>query len=375
MPSLFEQLAARYATIPITFESLKPVTVAQWVLESGRGTSDLARDHLNFAGLKWRSEMVGFATPVQYDAHDGRDFYCKFASLDDFILGFWRFLARDPYEGWEEHAKKSPDHFIDFVGPIYNPSGQAYVDQVKLLVPEATKLLSAAGTASTPVPVPVPAGRPKVIVIDPGHGGTAIVGGSSPNNAKCPNGELEKNWTLDFAKRTQTAVLTKALAAGTNIKVILTRDRDVNIGLSARANVARANGASLFLSIHFNGFNGAVRRVETLIGRSNVNATDDKKFAQLVQTKVFDAIEKMDPSTKDGGVKEQSLGALSDIALGNTVASHPCRACMIEVEFMDTVAVCNLFSINPSGAAAVAANAARRQQVADAMAEALIAAL
>jgi len=179
----------------------------------------------------------------------------------------------------------------------------------------------------------------------------------------------------EFAKRTQTAVLTKALAAGKNIKVILTRDKDVNIGLSARANVAKANRASLFLSIHFNGFNGVVRRVETLIGKNNVNPTEDRKFAQLVQTKVFETIEKMDPSTKDGGVKVQSLGALSDIALGNAVASHPCRACMIEIEFMDTVAVCNLFSINPAGAAAVAANAARRQQVADALAEALIDAL
>jgi N-acetylmuramoyl-L-alanine amidase len=373
MPSLFEQLVARYAEIPIAFPTLKPVTIAQWILESGRGTSNLARDHLNFAGLKWRSEMVGFATPVRYDASAGLDFYCKFATLDDFILGFWRFLARSPYEVWEDHAK-SPDDFIGFIGPIYNPSGQAYVDQVKSLVPEATKLLAAAaGTA--PVPIPVPAGTAKVIVIDPGHGGTAIVGGSSPNNAMCPNGELEKTWTLEFAKRTQTAVLTKALAAGKNIKVILTRDKDVNIGLSARANVARVNRASLFLSIHFNGFNGVVRRVETLIGTSNFNPAEDQKFALLVQTKVFNAIAKMDPSTKNGGVKAQSLGALNDIALGNAAASHPCRACMIEVEFMDTVAVCNLFSINPAGAAAVAANAARRQQVADALAEALIDAL
>lgn len=35
-----------------------------------------------------------------------------------------------------------------------------------------------------------------VIVIDPGHGGSVAVGGSSPNNATGPNGTMEKDLTL-----------------------------------------------------------------------------------------------------------------------------------------------------------------------------------
>ena len=54
---------------------------AQWMLESGRATSILARDHYNFGGLKWRKEMVPYATKIKYVAHDGEDFYCKFALL------------------------------------------------------------------------------------------------------------------------------------------------------------------------------------------------------------------------------------------------------------------------------------------------------
>jgi len=51
--------AARVAVIPAP--ALRMVTLAQWILESGRGTSRLATEYGNFAGLKWRPEMQGFA--------------------------------------------------------------------------------------------------------------------------------------------------------------------------------------------------------------------------------------------------------------------------------------------------------------------------
>lgn len=51
---LFNNLARIYAKTCIPYATLKSVTTAQWALESGRGTSDLAVNHLNFGGLKWR---------------------------------------------------------------------------------------------------------------------------------------------------------------------------------------------------------------------------------------------------------------------------------------------------------------------------------
>ena len=135
MDSRFDQLVARYKALKISHPALKAVTLAQWILESGRGSSALAREHLNFGGLKWRSELLGFATPVAYRAHDGLDYYCKFDSLDAFIVGYWRFIARTPYEGWEKEADKGPEAFMRFIGPIYNPAGDAYVKQVLALLP------------------------------------------------------------------------------------------------------------------------------------------------------------------------------------------------------------------------------------------------
>jgi N-acetylmuramoyl-L-alanine amidase len=377
MPDVFDHLVARYKAISIAFPSLKAVTLAQWLLESQRGTSSLATQHLNFAGLKWRAEMVGFSIPVEHHAHDGLDFYCQFSSVEAFIVGYWKFLARSPYKGWEKHAKKSPAAFIRFIGPIYNPAGMVYAQQVLALLAEATERLDQAPDAPAAPPVPVVAGTAAVIVIDPGHGGIVKIEGSSPNNATSPSGDLEKNWTLDFARRTRAAVLAKAATAGTSVDVVLTRDTDANKSLAARANVAKFHRAQLFLSIHFNGFDGKVRGAETLIHSINVNKDDDRAFAQAIQRSLLQALYEIDPTTKalpkyDRGVKEQSLGVLADVALGNTGSAHGCRACLVEIEFMDVPTVDSLFRLEPPQASVAQKTAANRQRVADALAEALL---
>ncbi len=116
--------------------------------------------------------------------------------------------------------------------------------------------------ASSPAPDPDPALDPRegegdqpgaVAVIDPGHGGNGMVGGSSANNARGPGSTLEKDLTLDVSRRLRAYLVAHGLPAG---QVLLTRDSDKNRGLSERLLFARQAGAAVFLSIHFNGFNG-----------------------------------------------------------------------------------------------------------------------
>ncbi|MEG4005447.1 N-acetylmuramoyl-L-alanine amidase [Microcoleus sp. Pol11C1] len=170
MSQLFNQLIKIYAKMTIEFPQLKGITIAQWLLESGRGTSRLAIEHLNFGGLKWRDEMTGFATLVDYEAGDGWDKYCKFASLEKFIQGYWHFLDRDPYEGWRNNAD-SPEGLIRFIGPIYAGDSN-YVAKVLNLYAEAKQLLADAdhqghhhpGTAE-----PVTKPRIKAFIESPHH--------------------------------------------------------------------------------------------------------------------------------------------------------------------------------------------------------------
>lgn len=205
------------------------------------------------------------------------------------------------------------------------------------------------------------------VVIDPGHGGSLETGGSSANNATTPSGILEKNMTLRFGLLVRDAIKAAATAGGHTIKVVMTRETDKNLGLSARANVAKANDADLFLSIHHNASVAHnARGVETLVrpkSAGNTNHADDTSFAKKIQAGVLGAIKAHDPTTKDRGVKDQVLGVLKDSQLGNGV-----RACLVEVEFIDTKAVDELLNLN-SNAAQV------REDIAAAIAKACVAEL
>lgn len=205
------------------------------------------------------------------------------------------------------------------------------------------------------------------VVLDPGHGGNMEVGGSSANNAVSPSGVLEKNVVLRVAFLIREELQLAAKQGGHSIKVVLTRESDVNLGLAQRAAVANTNKANLFLSIHCNASTGhTARGVETLVrpqSAGNTNYADDKKFAQLIQTAVFNTVKKYDPNTKDRLVKDQVLGVLKDESLGPNV-----RACLVELEFIDIKAVDELLNIGENALVVL-------RDLAKAIANALIAAL
>ena len=203
------------------------------------------------------------------------------------------------------------------------------------------------------------------IVIDPGHGGKSEKGGSSANNAISPSGVLEKNITLRMAFLTREALLQEAQIGNHQIKVVLTREDDSNLGLADRAWVAKKNNAALFLSIHCNASDlHNARGVETLVRvkADNPNHAADKKFATAVQAAVFNAIKAHDPKTKDRGVKDQALGVLKDSSLGGAAG------CLVELEFIDRPDVDTLLNIGPNAPTV-------RGDVARALAQALIASL
>jgi N-acetyl-anhydromuramyl-L-alanine amidase AmpD len=141
----WQQLAALYKAYRGVSDSLKVASLAQWALESGRGTSALSMQHLNFAGMKYRERMSGFAIPVTYTGTDGETTaYCKFASLDAYLAGYWHFIQTGPYAGWERFGHDSAG-FIDFIAPNYAADPQ-YAPKVAALFDEARGLLALSAT-------------------------------------------------------------------------------------------------------------------------------------------------------------------------------------------------------------------------------------
>ncbi len=84
----------------------------------------------------------------------------------------------------------------------------------------------------------------RVVVIDPGHGG------SNPGTHSVVDGRNEKEFTLDWAKRLAP------LLAQQGWQVFLTRTNDVDVSLPDRTALAEAQHADLFLSLHFNASGG-----------------------------------------------------------------------------------------------------------------------
>jgi len=122
--------------------------------------------------------------------------------------------------------------------------------------------------------------KDKVIVIDPGHGG-------SDSGAIGPNKIQEKDITLAVSKKIKT------LLESAGAKVLMTRQTDVDVygpnasgvdELGARTKVANSNKADVFVSIHINAFsNPSVGGIATYYyGKSSYGAM----LAQNIQDKL-----------------------------------------------------------------------------------------
>ncbi len=88
----------------------------------------------------------------------------------------------------------------------------------------------------------------RTVVLDPGHGG-------KETGALGPAGSAEKEITLLIAK-----ALAPRLEQALGVKVVLTRDDDVDLALDERSALANQNKADLFVSIHLNSSYGRTAR-------------------------------------------------------------------------------------------------------------------
>jgi hypothetical protein len=146
---------------------LKIACLSQWILESGRGTSVLAKKHLNFGGLKYRTRMQEYATAVDYVASDGEGVYCSFASEEAFVRGYWHFIASGPYDGWEAYREDGAG-YLRHIAPKY-ASDPDYVRKVLDLFEEARRYLAQLGEEALPIGVQV---GPRLAVVV-GHNASA----------------------------------------------------------------------------------------------------------------------------------------------------------------------------------------------------------
>ena len=132
--------------------------------------------------------------------------------------------------------------------------------------------------------------EPKVIVIDPGHGG-------KDSGAIGKLKILEKNVTLEVAKK-----LNKKLNESSHFKSFLTRNSDKYINLRQRVNLARGYKADLFISLHADSnFKRNVRGVS--IYTLSETASDKEAEALAKRENKSDLIDGLDLSVESKEVR------------------------------------------------------------------------
>ena len=95
--------------------------------------------------------------------------------------------------------------------------------------------------------------------------------------AKGKFGALEKSITLAISFKLK-ALIEQNLAC----RVVLTRDKDIDVSLESRAALANNNGAALFISIHTNGsFRKKAQGSETFFMSLNASDEETRKLAYL----------------------------------------------------------------------------------------------
>lgn len=168
------------------------------------------------------------------------------------------------------------------------------------------------------------------IVIDAGHGG---------NDAGATgNGLLEKNLTLDIVER----IASKLKNDYEGVETLLTRNTDVFVGLSERANIANQAKADIFVSVHINSATDpSAKGFESHM----YNGTSDPKtiaFQNVMHESIFNAIKSA--GIEDRGKKKSNFAVVRESAMvalltENLFISSPSDASKLsKPDFLDTVA-------------------------------------
>lgn len=159
------------------------------------------------------------------------------------------------------------------------------------------------------------AAPPRVeVVIDPGHGGSAPRGRSTPIGVEPVPGIVEKAINLELAAR---------VARQLGPLATLTRGDDVNLSLRERTDAAQRSGARALVSIHANAGVGDASGSEVWLHERH--GADSERLARAIHAN----LERSGPAR---GVFRGPLALLDPDAVGGAAA------CLIEADYLSSAA-------------------------------------
>ena len=201
---------------------------------------------------------------------------------------------------------------------------------------------------------------PRVIIIDPGHGGTAKAGSDQDKNLSTPNnatsvtrGIKEKDLALSLAKMTAERIQMSDAGRNGRVKVILTRTSDINLNFTQRTKVAVAANASCYVAIHFNSDDShRISGPRAVIQQrsANPNYEVDKKFGEGLAKAVEMASKRFRAATPNASLHDdhelhQGRGSYLFYQMNASEKTRLIPTCHLEVEFLDNATIENQFFV------------------------------
>lgn len=271
---LWDRLVAAVKVADMS-DAMKVACVAQAIIESGRGTSRVARECNNFWGVKFRSVLNDIAEPREVPVTsevEGKATFAAFAGPGVGVTGWLLFLTRPYYSGWEKF-KDDAEGFIRHIGKAWCPA-PGYADKVIKCFGEAAMLLR--------VKLPAPTAKQYKIFLDPGHS-------ESKPGARSKLGAEEED-----LNRLQAAIIKKELeATGRFLCTIFDPaiDNLVEIGKAAK-------GHDMSIHLHHNSHSGEGDPGTEVLFDNDKAETQSKDLAVLMSATIAKAL-----GTKDRGAK------------------------------------------------------------------------
>ncbi|MBN2498666.1 MAG: N-acetylmuramoyl-L-alanine amidase [Deltaproteobacteria bacterium] len=161
-----------------------------------------------------------------------------------------------------------------------------------------------------------------IVVIDPGHGG-------SERGARGVSGTREKDLVLAISKN-----IREALRAIPEIRVLMTREGDEDVGLWQRVEIANQAGAQLFISVHANAFvKPSLGGVETFFHSVEASDAEARRVARAENA----------PGRKEASAPPDALSSiLADMKRAETLRDSSRLAHLVQEELARALPFDNL---------------------------------
>lgn len=251
--------------------------IAQAILESAKGTSELAVNASNYFGLKYKEGRCPTAIGVYYKVGSEQNpdgsytssamQWCKFADMESCVIGYFDFISHSRYKGLK--GLTDPKEYLVALKEAGYATSFTYVDNLLRVIDSygLTKYdnIKEETTMAT-----------KIIALDAGHG-LNTAGKQTPDGIK--------EWTLNDKVRDKIVDMLKDY----DVKFIFP---DNNEGVKDEGNVERRTmyvdyKADAAVSIHHNAYKGTwctATGVEVYTDRNYTSA--DNKLANLIYAKL-----------------------------------------------------------------------------------------